>query len=331
MPQPTADGTETPPPAGLSAPVTVAIPMRTRFRGITTREAVLWEGPAGWTEFSPFWDYDAAESVAWWRAAAESAERPWPAPVRSSVPVNVTVPAVGPEQAVEVVRRSAGCRTAKVKVAEPGQPESADLERVAAVRDALGPGGHVRVDANAAWDVETAVARIRALDRAAGGLEYVEQPCPTVEELAAVRRRVDVPIAADESVRRASDPLRVARLGAADIVVLKVQPLGGVHACLRLADECRLPVVVSSALETSVGIAAGVALAAALPELPHACGLATVQLLTADVVDDPLLPVDGALPVRRPAPSPEMLAAVAADEQATERWRVRLDAVRALA
>ena len=151
------------------------------------------------------------------------------------------------------------------------------------MRDALGPDGRIRVDANGGWDVDDAVAAIRALDRAAGGLEYVEQPCATVEELAAVRRAVDVPIAADESIRRAEDPYRVRDLEAADIAVLKVQPLGGVRACLRIAEDIGLPVVVSSALETSVGIAAGVALAAALPELPYACGLATVQLLTDDV------------------------------------------------
>ena len=166
------------------------------------------------------------------------------------------------------------------------------------MRDALGPEGRIRVDANGAWSVSEAVAAVRRLDRAAGGLEYVEQPCASVEELAVVRRAVDVPIAADESIRRAADPYRVRDLEAADIAVLKVQPLGGVRACLRIAEDIGLPVVVSSALETSVGIAAGVALAAALPELPYACGLATVRLLEDDVVTEPLLPVDGVLPVR---------------------------------
>ena len=305
--------------------------MRTRFRGITTREAVLFRGAAGWAEFSPFWDYDVEECVPWWRAAVDSAERDWPEPVRDAVPVNVTVPAVGPERAAEIVRASAGCRTAKVKIAEPGQSEADDLDRVAAVRDALGGDGRVRVDVNAAWDADTAVRRIPALDRAAGGLEYVEQPCPEVEQLAEVRRKVDVPIAADESVRRAADPLRVARLGAADVVVLKVQPLGGVWRCLEIAAECGLPVVVSSALESSVGIAAGVALAAALPELPYACGLATVALLERDVVAEPLLPVDGQLPVGRREPHPTMLAAAAAGDSVTARWQQRIDAVRGLA
>ena len=303
-----------------------AIPLRTRFRGVDVREGMLLRGPAGWGEISPFWDYDPRTCAPWLRAAREAADEGWPAAVRDRVPVNVTVPAVGPERATAIVGASSGCRTAKVKVAEPGQGEADDLARVEAVRAALGLGGAVRVDANAAWDVDTAVRRIRALDRAAGGLEYVEQPCATLEELAAVRRAVDVPVAADESIRRAEDPMRVVLAEAADIAVLKVQPLGGVRACLAIAQRCGLPVVVSSALETSVGIAAGVALAAALPELPYACGLATVQLLERDVVAGPLLPVDGALPVRRPEPDP---ALVAATEQVRARWAQRLATVAA--
>jgi o-succinylbenzoate synthase len=310
------------PGAGAPAAHVWSVPMRTRFRGIDVRDGVLVHGPAGWGEFSPFWDYDVVESRRWWASAQEAAVLGWPDPVRASVPVNVTVPAVGPERAHQIVTAS-GCRTAKVKVAEPGQTEAADDARVEAVRDALGPGGAIRVDANTAWDVDTAVRRIAALDR--WGLEYVEQPCATVEELARVRRRVDVRIAADEVVRRAVDPRRVALAQAADVVVLKVQPLGGVRAALEVAEAHGLPCVVSSALETSVGIAAGVALAAALPELPFACGLATVALFTADVTSEPLLPVDGALPVVRPVP--DRLAETAADPATEQRWRARLAAV----
>jgi O-succinylbenzoate synthase len=306
----------------------VAIPMRVRFRGIAVREAMLWRGPAGWAEFSPFWDYGPAECVPWWRAAEEAAHEGFPAPVRDSVPVNVTVPAVDAETAYALVADS-GCRTAKVKVAERGQRESDDLARVEAVRDALGPGGAIRVDANAAWTVEDAADRLQRLDRAAQGLEYAEQPCRTVEDLAALRRRVTVPIAADESVRRAEDPLRVARLEAADVIVLKVAPLGGVRACLRLAEQCGLPVVVSSALETSVGLAAGVALAAALPELRYACGLGTARLLTGDVTDEPLLPVDGRLPVRPVAADEAGLHRWRAGTERDEAWASRLAAVRA--
>jgi O-succinylbenzoate synthase len=224
-----------------------SVPLRTRFRGITVREGALLPGPAGWGEWSPFLEYDAVVAEPWLRAAEEAAAGDWPDPLRDRVPVNVTVPAVGPEQAHAIVLRG-GCRTAKVKVAEPGQSLADDQARLEAVRDALGPDGRVRIDVNGGWDVDTAIAAIAVLDRAAGGLEYVEQPCRTVEELAGVRLRVDVPVAADESIRRAEDPLRVARLEAADIAVLKVQPLGGVAACLRIADEIGLPVVVSSAL-----------------------------------------------------------------------------------
>ncbi|WP_435770047.1 o-succinylbenzoate synthase [Nocardioides sp. SYSU DS0651] len=308
---------------------TVAIPMRTRFRGIAVREAALLRGPGGWGEWSPFLEYPPDVAEPWLRCAEEAAAGDWPDPVRASVPVNVTVPAVDAERAHRIVT-DGGCRTAKVKVAEPGQTLAEDEERVAAVRDALGPGGRVRVDANGAWPVAEAVPAIARLDRAAGGLEYVEQPCATVEELAAVRRRVDVPIAADESIRRAEDPFRVRDLEAADVAVLKVQPLGGVRACLRIAEEIGLPVVVSSALETSVGIAAGVALAAALPELPYACGLATVQLLTADVASEPLLPVAGALPVRRPVVDDAQLELLAAAPDRVAAWEGRLAAVRAL-
>ncbi|MGY1753021.1 o-succinylbenzoate synthase [Blastococcus sp. SYSU D01042] len=302
-----------------------SFPMRTRFRGIDVRDGVLLRGPAGWGEFSPFWDYDVDESRRWWAAAVEAATEGWPAPVRSSVPVNVTVPAVDAERAHAIVSAS-GCRTAKVKIAEPGQAEADDLARVEAVRDALGPSGAVRVDANAAWDVDTAVTRIRALD-AAVGLEYVEQPCATLPELAALRRRIDVRVAVDEGVRRSADPLQVDLREAGDVVVLKVQPLGGVRAALRVAEAHGLPCVVSSALESSVGIAAGVALAAALPELPFACGLATVALFTDDVSSSPLLPVDGALPVVRP--EPDRLDAVAADAATAQRWADRVAAVSA--
>jgi O-succinylbenzoate synthase len=212
-----------------------------------------------------------------------------------------------------------------------------EIARVSAVRealDSLGPGGRIRVDANGAWSVEEALDRLRALDSAAGGLEYAEQPCAAVEELAELRARcaqagVDVLIAADESIRRAADPLRVASLHAADLVVMKVQPLGGVRACLALAEKIGLPVVVSSALESSVGLGAGLALAGALPDLPFACGLGTAQLLAQDVVDQPLMPEGGELPVLGPGdprlePRAAALAACEPDPQLREQWLERL-------
>ncbi|MCH1865161.1 o-succinylbenzoate synthase [Nocardioides sp. CFH 31398] len=309
--------------------------MRLRFRGLTVREGVLLrvdgpEGETGWGEWSPFAEYGAEEAAAWLRCAREAAAGEWPAPLRESVPVNATVPAIEAERARALVAAS-GCRTAKVKVAEPGQDLDADADRVAAVRDALGPEGHVRIDANGAWSVDDARDALARLDRAAGGLEYAEQPCATVEDLAALRRRTSVRIAADESIRRAADPYRVRDLEAADVAVLKVQPLGGVAACLRVAEDIGLPVVVSSAVESSIGLAAGVALAAALPELPHACGLGTATLLARDLLDPALVPVDGALRVLpAPAPGAAALAAAEADPDRATWWRARHDEVAAV-
>lgn len=292
--------------------------MRLRFRGQVRRAGVLLKGAAGWGEFSPFPEYDDATCARWLAAAREAADEGWPAPVRDVVPVNVTVPAVNPEQAHQLVTAS-GCTTAKVKVAEVGQTLADDIARVEAVRDALGRDGRIRVDANGAWSVDEAADALKRLD--AVDLEYAEQPVRTLDEMAALRRLVDVRLAADESVRTAEDPMRVAGLDAADIVVLKVQPLGGVRRCLEVAEACGLPVVVSSAVETSVGLAAGVALAAALPELPFACGLGTGQLLAADVTHEPLLPVDGVLPVRAVTPDLDL---VTADDETRRWWLDRL-------
>jgi O-succinylbenzoate synthase len=317
----------------LSTARVYAIPMTTRFRGITVREGLLIQGPAGWGEFCPFAEYDDAEAASWLATAVEAAVLGWPAPVRDRIPINATVPVVGPERAHRIVTGS-GCRTAKVKVADHPGSLAEDCARLQAVRDALGPDGFVRVDANGAWDVDTAAAWIPELDKAAGGLQYVEQPCRTIEELAAVRRRVQVPIAADESIRRAEDPLKVAVAGAADIAVIKCTPLGGVRRSLEVAAAAGLPCVVSSALETSVGLAAQLALAGALPELDHACGLGTLSLLTSDLVSgagsgDPgsLRPVDGFLPVPTapPPPDPELLDAYAlTDPDRITWWTERL-------
>jgi O-succinylbenzoate synthase len=308
-----------------------AIPMTTRFRGITVREGMLIEGPAGWGEFCPFAEYDDREAASWLATAVEAATLGWPEPVRDRVPANCTVPAVGPQRAHEIVSVS-GCGTAKVKVADHPDSLGADLARVEAVRDALGPHGHIRVDANGLWDTDTAITVIPQLDKAAGGLQYVEQPCRSIDELATVRRKVTVRIAADESIRRAEDPLRVAVAGAADIAVIKCTPLGGVRRSLQLAEAAGLPCVVSSALETSVGLAAQLALAGALPELDFACGLGTLALLRGDVVPDAdsLRPAEGYLPVppTPPAPDPALLDTyeVTDSHQATW-WRDRLHRV----
>ncbi|MFF2553734.1 o-succinylbenzoate synthase [Nocardia sp. NPDC058058] len=315
--------------ADLDAAIVYAIPMRTRFRGITVREGMLIPGPLGWGEFCAFAEYDDREAAAWLATAVEQATLGWPEPVRDRVPVNCIVPAVGPERAREIVAGS-GCRTAKVKVADHPDSLAEDLDRVAATREALGPDGAVRIDANAVWDVETAVERIALIDKAAGGLEYVEQPCRTIEELAQVRRRVTVRIAADESIRRAEDPMRVAVAGAADVAVLKCTPLGGVRRALQVAEAAGLPAIVSSALETSVGLAAQIRLAATLPELEFACGLDTLSLFTGDLVSESLRPVDGYLtvPPAPPTPDPELVERYRHPDPERERWwRQRLERV----
>ncbi|GGB42819.1 o-succinylbenzoate synthase [Flexivirga endophytica] len=313
----------------LSTMHVVSIPMQVRFRGVMHREIALFAGPSGWGEFSPFLEYDAPEAARWLDAAIDAAWGSWPAPLRSSVPVNSTVPAVEASEVSAVLARYDGCRTAKVKVAERGQALTDDVSRVAAVRDAMGADAFVRIDANGGWSVDDAASAIAAL--APYGLEYVEQPCATVEELVDLRKLlarngIDVLIAADESIRKAEDPLRVARLGAADVAVVKVAPLGGVAAALQIATDAGLPTVVSSAIDSSVGIASGVALAAALPELPHACGLGTLELMAGDVVADSLVPQRGSIAVRRPEPVAALLEERRAPEDRQAWWRDRVAA-----
>ncbi|MEW6475151.1 MAG: o-succinylbenzoate synthase [Actinomycetota bacterium] len=288
----------------------VRLPLRVSLGGQSFREATLVEGPLGWGEFSPLPGYPCDPRQCE-EAVREAVFLGWPAAVRSEVPVNALVPAVdaGAAERLAAEAAAAGMSTVKVKVG--GGPLADDADRVAAVRAALGPGGRIRLDANGAWDVDTAVS---ALNRVAGyDLELVEQPVADLADLAEVRRRVAVPVAADESIRSLGDARRLAALDAADAVVVKVQPLGGVRAAQRVIEAAGVPAVVSSLYETSVGLAAGLALAAALPELPYACGLGTASLLAGDVVADPLVPSDGLLTVRRPEPDPDLLARWAVD------------------
>ncbi|TFC20031.1 O-succinylbenzoate synthase [Cryobacterium algoritolerans] len=309
----------------------VALPLVTRFRGINSREALLLHGPEGWTEFSPFAEYDDAESATWLRAAIDFGWQKTPAVLRDRIPVNATVPAVDAAEVAGVLARFPGCRTAKVKVAAPGQTLADDVARVRAVRDVLGPEGRIRVDANGLWNVDEAEHAIHALNEF--DLEYVEQPCASIEELAEIRSRtayLGVGVAADESVRRADDPLRVARTDSADILVIKAGPLGGIHAALALIKESGLPVVVSSALDTSVGISMGAYLAAAIDGLDYDCGLGTASLLAADVTREPILPVDGSIPVRRVTPDPDLLDRYAASAERRAWWLARLERCHAL-
>ena len=300
--------------------------MRVKFRGILERETLLLRGPAGWGEFGAFPEYGDLEASRWLRAAVEAGWQGFPEPLRDSIPVNATVPAVPAARVPDVLARFGRVDAVKVKVAEPGQTLDDDAARVAAVRAEL-PDAAVRVDANGGWDVPEAV---EALTRLAGfGLEYAEQPVLGIDALAEVRRLlreagVPVLIAADESVRKEDDPLKVARAGAADLIVVKVAPLGGVRRALDIVGQAGMPAVVSSALDTSVGIRAGLALAAALPELPYACGLGTVSLLAGDITTDPLVADDGAIRLRDAVPDEELLERYAAADDRKNWWLARL-------
>ncbi|WP_147679988.1 o-succinylbenzoate synthase [Actinomyces ruminicola] len=333
--------------ADIDRAVVWDVAMRTPFRGLTRRDGVLLHGPAGWGELAPFWDYDANTCAPWLASALEQATvgNTGLPRHRETVPVNITVPAVGPEQARSLIAaagastatgpaRSASRRsdavpvTVKIKVTgarvSDREALAADMERIEAVRDAIGPRGRIRIDVNGAWDLETARKLLPLLDTAAQGLEYVEQPCGSTQALADLRRLVNIPVAADESIRLSNDPLAVTRLGAADVAVIKVAPLGGVRRCLALVERLGLPAVVSSAIDTSVGIGAGVALAAALPELEHACGLGTVRLLARDVAAPSAVPADDALPVRPVHVSRALLRTASADTEVTAHWQTRL-------
>ena len=346
----------------------VALPMRVRFRGVTEREVALVEGPAGWGEFGPFPEYDDDEAAHWLASALEMAWQGPPLAVRRRVPVNATVPAVAAGEVSGILDRFPGCTTVKVKVAEAGQELVDDVARIAAVLQAR-PGARIRVDANGAWSVAEAAHAVRVLDqavravdvsRAPGtgpvpldgpGLEYVEQPCATVDELVQLRARlaadgVQVDVAADESIRRAEDPLRVVRAGGADRAVVKVAPLGGPRRLLAVAGELGVPVTVSSALDSAVGVAAGVAAAAALPggvgggggsrgagpgsrpgyddEIP-ATGLGTGGFFAEDIVEPGAFAIeDGCLPVRRVAPDPARLEGLRARADRRDWWLARI-------
>ncbi|RNE48928.1 o-succinylbenzoate synthase [Corynebacterium alimapuense] len=313
----------------------VSLPMAVRFRGVETREALLIDGPSGWGEFSPFLEYDSHESAAWLASGLEAAWSGFPDAQRTSIEVNATVPAVPAAQVPEILERFPGCRTVKIKVAEPGQSLAEDIARVSAVREAR-PGAVIRVDANRGWTVPEALEAARAL----GPLDYLEQPCASVEELAQVRGQlmragIFVRVAADESIRRAADPYRVADLRAADVAVVKVAPLGGARRVLTLAADLRarhMDITVASALDTAVGMNAGLAAVAALPKItdddqmdvpPAAAGLATQQLFLEDVAQ-PRSIVDGHLSVAPVVPDPDRLSTLAASADRRDWWFERL-------
>ncbi|HUH52704.1 MAG TPA: o-succinylbenzoate synthase [Microbacteriaceae bacterium] len=311
----------------LASSHVVSIPTRTRFRGVTEREVVLFAGPKRWSEFSPFIEYDNVEASSWLEAALEFAWHPLQALHRDSVEVNATIPAVSPSEVPAILARFEGCDTVKVKVAETGQNLSDDINRVAAVREALGTDALIRIDANGGWSLsqaQKALSELKSFD-----LDYAEQPVMEIANLAKLRLQFagEVKIAADESVRKAADPLAVARAEAADLLVVKVQPLGGVFRAQQIIEQAGLPVVISSALETSVGISMGAHLAAALkPEQLHgACGLGTAALLHGDVTRNPLLAKAGFIPVTEVQVETSLLDKFRASPDRIAWWRDRIE------
>lgn len=313
----------------------VSLPLKQKFRGVTHREMLLFEGNNGFAEWSPFLEYEAEESAVWLSAAIEWAFGDLPEiREREYVEVNATLPAVAPQNVASSLEPFGAFETVKIKVAEPGQTLNEDLERIWQVRR-LHPKAKIRLDANGGWSVDQAVVIAGEMVKNAVPLDYVEQPCASIGELAELRvilkrNGLQVKIAADESVRKVSDPQAVVMAGAADILVLKAAPLGGVSRAMQIAAESGVPCAVSSALESSVGLAMGLHLAACLPDFGLAAGLGTAALLAADVTEKPLLPLNGRLELRRVNPSPRLLAEHAASPERRDWWFDRLAAAHAL-
>lgn len=305
-----------------SSAVAIGLPLHTRFRNTTLREVMLIRGPKGWAEFSPFPEYGPEEAASWLSATIEAGWHGWPEPVRDSVPVNATVPAVAVDEVQGVLGRFGHVPAVKVKVAE--DDVATDIARVRRVRELL-PDADIRIDANAGYTHDEAFQVITALDF----LAYAEQPVDGITALAQLKADLraagsTVLIAADEAVRKATDPLAVAQANAADLIVVKVQPLGGVRRALSIVEASGLQAVVSSALDSSVGIAGGVALAAALPRLEHACGLATAALFSTEPAT-PALPVNGYLtPGPAPAPDRHLIEQLKLPTDRQDWWQSRL-------
>ncbi len=311
----------------LATAKVVSIPLKTKFRGVLVREALLFEGPMGWAEWSPFLEYQDAEAAVWLAAAIEFASDELPPLYRDRIAINATLPAVSPAEVAGVLAEFGAFGTVKIKVAEPGQNLNHDLQRIFKVHQ-LFPKAKIRLDANAGFDIRTAAMLAYTMVENGVPLEYFEQPVASLQDMASLKeqlQRVGVKIAADESVRKAQDPLAVAQAGAADILVIKAAPLGGIGRAAQVVDQAGLPAVISSALETSVGISMGLHLAAALPDLPYACGLGTVALLASDVVSEPLVAIDGFLPVKRVTPDAAKLQELAATPERTKWWLERLE------
>lgn len=311
----------------LASAHVVSIGLHAQFRGVNHREALLFQGPNGWAEFSPFLEYPDDEATPWLAAAIEFAFSQLPKSIRNTIAVNATLPAVEPANVPGVLTRFGKISTIKIKVAEPGQTIEDDIERISAAAE-FAPLATLRLDANGGYTIDQAIELVQQLNELLFEIDYFEQPVATIAELAELRLRLKtqgVKIAADESVRKVSDPIAVAHAGAADILVLKAAPLGGITRSLKIAAEAKLPAVISSALETSVGISMGAHLAACLPELNFDCGLGTASLLVDDVTEQPLIAVDGKIDVRRVDVSKQKLELHAANAERTAWWLERLE------
>lgn len=307
----------------------VSLPMRNKFRGVTEREVLLVEGPNGWTEWAPFTEYQDEEAAVWLSAALEFGWGDLPTMQRQQVGINATLGALAPEAVEKALKPFGSFSTVKIKVAEPGQSLQDDIDRIVKVWQTY-PGVKIRLDANGGLEVDQAIALVGMMLENGIELEYFEQPCKTIAELAEfklklVRYSERVKVAADESVRKVSDPLAVAQAGAADILVLKAAPLGGIHNALAIANEAGLPVVISSALDTSVGISMGLHLAGALPQLSFDCGLGTAAMFIGDVTREPLIATEGLLDVRRVDVDTEKLQVFAAEDHRGDWWIERLE------
>jgi O-succinylbenzoate synthase len=290
----------------------VALPMKTNFRGVTVREVALIQGEYGWGEFSPFLEYDDAESAAWLACAIEAATQPKPKLYRTEVAVNGTIPALNDAEELErVVNSFPGVTTFKVKV---GTNANEDIARINIIRS-LRPGAKIRIDANGLLSVEQAVSLVEMV----GDIEYIEQPCATIEELRELKKRIDVKVVGDEVLRKAKDPFAIDLSGAVDYVMLKVQPLGGIKRSHQLAVHHNLPIVVSSALESAVGINYGVILAASFEDMKFECGLGTGSLIGKNVAELPI--VEGKIAISDVVPNLEGLD-VGADRY--EWWKNRI-------
>jgi O-succinylbenzoate synthase len=306
----------------LASMQVIALPLKSKFRSITVREIALFQGPAGWGEFAPFLEYDDRESSMWLLGAIDSATNQPPMAHRRYVEVNATLPALNSAKEIEELLESfAGCDTVKIKV---GENLGEDIVRVARVR-ALLPKAKLRLDVNGSWSVDQALVNLYEIYEEVGPLEYVEQPCATLEELAKLKEKlvIDLKIAGDEVIRKAADPFAIDLASAVDILMLKVAPLGGITRAREIAAHHQLPLVVSSALDSAVGISHGLQLAASLPTLEYACGLATGQLLSADIASLPL--ANGQLEVCSVSPDSNLLAKYAVPVERLNWWKERTE------